>query len=139
MTPLALVLAVGATYRLTLLVVDDQVTAGLREWARACLSGHAVEQISGKAWGCRCGASWAAADEQQGAITAEMHVRTARATVAGWRGYLLTLAGCPWCVSMWVAFGVLLALPGQVGWWPGLAAVLTASGATGILHRVAHP
>lgn len=47
--------------------------------------------------------------------------------------YVAELLSCPWCVSIWVAFGVAVARRGAPRVWRPLAQVLAASSVTGLL------
>lgn len=152
LTPFTLVLWCVATYRLTLLVTRDAITRGLRERAKARLTGHGVladpvaglghhetlaEGVAAVRWGCRCG-------YQASSIGAvERHVQNERAgamgdTPAGKLAYLIT---CPWCASIWLAAALAPAAlwaPGSA-WWLACTGVLAASAATGLLATIAAP
>ena len=47
--------------------------------------------------------------------------------------YVVELLSCPWCMSIWVAFGVAVARRGAPRVWRPLAQVLAASSVTGLL------
>lgn len=144
--PTIAVLAALATYRATLLVTDDTITEPAREAVKAALTGHAVVIEDGRV-ACRCGRTFGTmpsprdAGIPNAAVGAEMHVHAARQQTGGLRGKALTLIGCPWCVSVYVgaaAAGTGLRW-GHRRWWQWGALTLAASGATGLLHRAAHP
>lgn len=45
--------------------------------------------------------------------------------------YIVELLSCPWCMSMWVGFGVLAVR--RFAWWRPLSRVLAASAVAGFL------
>ncbi len=124
MTPL--LLDALATYRLTKLVTDDQITAGLRdkviEWA--------YERES-------CGRETVAAVAEQAGIDV--------LTPGAWAevvandpdppklAYLVT---CPYCASVWLAAGVVLARRVAPRAWRPLAEVLALSALAGLTSEV---
>lgn len=56
-------------------------------------------------------------------------------------GYLATLLGCAWCVSMWVGTAVVTSgwYYADRAWWAIPATILTASAVTGFLATYASP
>ena len=139
MTALWMLLAVGLTYRVTMLVVYDAVTEAPREAIKARISGHGLTGEPGGLM-CRCG-EWWPTHMAAAASAAEHHVHQHRQNASGWRGYILTLLGCPWCVSVWVGAAVVATAYAADGarWWEAPALALTASAGTGLLARAAHP
>jgi hypothetical protein len=165
MTPTTLVLALLATYRLTLLALYDRITRPARLWLRDVghHPGAVIEADEGAdspnlaerrvlSW-CECGEKLGPVrrylldlddrvlvdDDLQGhSDLAELHrIHVASLQGRGWR-YLLS---CPWCLSIW--FGAVVAATALAwgdGWgWQLIAGTLAASGLTGLGASVAHP
>lgn len=84
-----------ATYRLTRLIVQDDITAPLRERVR-----HAAMR-----------------SVDSPGIAAKVN----------------TLLSCPWCVGMWVSFGVVAARRLAPAAWTPVAAALAFSAVTGVI------
>lgn len=105
---LDLLIDVGATYRLTKLVVDDALTEGLRE--------RIIDNS-------RAGMDELAVTRRYGHDVAQ----------AG--GPVAYLVGCPWCASIWVAAGVVLARRALPLPWAPVARVLSMSAITGWLSE----
>jgi hypothetical protein len=132
---LVCVLALGATYSLTLLVTSDHITGGLRRRVLERLSGHGLVvppsdvTAEGFAWvelvgaglgkvRCRCGYEQLCdpSDDPDGTDEAERsvvsHVMTQQDTALdddlrpSWRSKVAYLIRCPWCASAWVGVPV---------------------------------
>jgi hypothetical protein len=148
LTGVAWLLAVGACYRLTLLVVADKITEPWRQ--RVLARGHALVELhtlsEGRfgggteqvGWTCGCG-EWSVRTALDVDAAEDAHAAHVASLVAdGGLRYLLT---CPWCVSMYVAVlavgsGLLL----SSGWgWQLAAGALTASAVTGTWAERAAP
>lgn len=56
-----------------------------------------------------------------------------RALRAGGHTKLLELADCPWCVSVWCAFGIVAARRYAPRAWPPVARALAAASVAGIV------
>lgn len=128
-------LAVAATYSLTMLVTSDHITAGARRRLLNRLSGHGLvtppvgRDASGFAWvwavgeglgqvRCRCGRAelcdWV--EDPDGAHDAEATMLAHVADEQGdaldddlspsWRSKVAYLLRCPWCASVWVGIPV---------------------------------
>lgn len=165
MTLTILLLALAATYRLTLLALYDRITRPLRLWLRTV--GHhpglvieADDNDDSPDLADRRVLSWCECGEKIGPVRqyatdgngmaiairpdegerylAELHRdHVAAVQTQGWR-YLL---GCPWCLSFWLgAIVVGTALAWGDGWgWQLIAGTLAASGLTGLGASAAHP
>lgn len=114
MSALAWFLTVGATYRLTLLVVADEITDPARDrlFDRLDPLGVAFDH------------------DEYGSQFAR-----------GPRPWLVRMLSCPWCVSMWLAPAVVgSGLAWSPGWgWQLTAGALTASAVTGAAAHYAAP
>lgn len=84
-----------AVFRITRLVIEDDITAPLREKVR--------------------------------------HAAMREVDDPGLAAKLNTLLSCPWCVGMWVAFGVVAARRVAPQVWGPLATALALSAATGLI------
>lgn len=110
----------GAAYRLTRLVVADQLTAEARD---------AVVRAAYEAAGARA---------RQEQLHPEVHTHP-----GAWAEQvvpndpdppkLAILVTCPWCAGMWVALGVVLARNVAPRWWGPLARALATSSLTGLV------
>jgi hypothetical protein len=145
-----LLLALLATYSLTLLLIFDHVTEPLRAWLRR--RGHDLDIKPGRQvttehkvdiygnellYGrCSCGTHLGTAWDRE-TMEALHDVHVAQANTGGWR-YLI---GCPWCASAWIALPVVgSALAWGDGWgWQLPAGVIGLRAATGLLASIAHP
>jgi len=134
MTPLVFLVAVGAAYRLTMLVVYDRITADVRERALTWITGHG-EDHHAPDWRCRCRAVY---DAHSGL---DDHIVDQRSLLDGWRAKVAYLVTCPWCVSFYLGQLVLWSgwCFGTRAWWFVPAAGLAASGAVGTWARYARP
>lgn len=94
-----------AVFRLTHLVIADSITASLRQ------------RLIGRTY------------EGQ-----PRHMDGTRTAVAK-RPRLAEFLGCPWCVSPWIAVGVVAAQALIAGVWLFVSAVLAFSAVTGLLER----
>lgn len=148
MTGLVLLVALGATYRLTMLVTHDKLTEELRETVLARLSGHGlvgredagmadhIDEAFHHVYECRC------REKFIGSEAMAQHVQFARDfLVAGWRRRVCYLVTCPWCVSYWIASAMMATAWafGDRSWWFVPAAALTGSAVTGTWARFARP
>lgn len=110
----------GAVLRLTHLVVADRIMRPVRDmWTRPLRDPISEEQVgdSGRALFQRPGGGTRYWDE-----------------LPGWRRWISTLLHCPWCVGLWLSFGVVAAtllLPPEALW---CHAALTISWVAGLVE-----
>lgn len=111
-----------ATYRLTKLVVDDELTREIREGVieRAyTAAGRREQQMAG----------WVGSDDPgsvPGVWTEVVNNDPDPPKIA-------TLVTCPWCAGMWVALGVVAARRVAPRVWAPFAKALAMSATTGLL------
>lgn len=104
-----MLLALGATARITRLIGQDSITFFFRDW----LAAHSEDARDGRA-----------------------SVKPGRITLREWIfTFVEDLVACPWCLSVWVAapVAVLAWLFGGTGWFAVPALALTASHVTGLI------
>lgn len=56
-----------------------------------------------------------------------------KAITKRWEGPLVTLVGCPWCISIWLGAGTVLATYFAPYWWSFVAMLLALSAVAGYL------
>lgn len=141
-TELVLLVAVAATYSITMLVARDTLTAPLRERALGRLTGHGYVASSGDTGACRCGRLFTT----EGGLVDHVHdAREAQLRhpqlPLPWRIRLSYLIRCPWCVSAWVAVPVTWSAWsfGTRAWWFIPAVVLAARAVAGTWATLASP
>lgn len=144
---LTVVLVVGATWRLTLLVVADRITERPRRWLER--TGHRTAtyvltpttDAGYRLWLVRCECRWISDPEHATTNQADADRawsgHRARTATEGWR-YVLT---CPWCASWWLGLLVVASAltVGDTTAWQAVAVVLTGSAVTGLLSSLASP
>ena len=147
MTALTLLVAVAATYSLTLLVVCDKITERPRQWVLTLISGHGLVDVidvagADRYW-CACSATRGSFDSLDELVD---HVHDAREELATAvpqtkRALLLYLVRCPWCASAYVGSVVMWSAWcfGDRAWWFVPAAALAARGVTGTWAKYANP
>lgn len=154
---LVVVVAALATYRVTMLVTSDTITAPLRDRIigryvhrahEITLSADARHPSTGGTWPfdwpfgerCRCGVEFVGDTWADVASDANGHVnpRQGEMTTGPW---WLTLLDCAWCASVWISFPVAWSAWcfGDRGWWFVPALALAISGATGVISTFANP
>lgn len=160
MTPLVVVVAMLVVYRLTLLVVADELTAPWRDKIVDRYV-HPVHELTyrparepfdparpidretdGYAFVavCRCGARFVGDEWADVASEANGHTNPHVGEMTDGPRWLIML-DCPWCVSWWIAVPVSWSAWcfGDRSWWFVPAVALAASGVTGILATYAKP
>lgn len=117
-----ILLALGATLRLTRFIVADDVPGG---W-------YIKQPLLNRAWAD-------STPDQRRTYTQDGDP----ANLTGWRGKVLAGLGCPYCMSVWMAGFTTLTLllaggPGEAAdWWRYIAGFLTLAWLTGhIASRV---
>lgn len=155
MTPLVFVVTMLVVYRLTMLVVADELTEPWREKIidRYIHPAHelthrpeagAPDVISGRGFAfvavCRCGMSWTGDNWSDVMSEANGHTnehRGEQTTGPKW----LVLLDCPWCASFWIACPVTWSAWcfGERGWWMVPALAFAGSAVTGIIASYAKP
>lgn len=156
MSSLTFVVAALAAYRITMIVVADELTEPIRTRivGRYVYQLHeqiirpSAEQAADDRYGlfrgrCRCGVEFEGRDWAD--VASEINGHTNEANRAGvqmstgprW----LILLDCAWCASMWIAVPVGWSAWcfGDRGWWFVPASVLAFSAVTGIISTYAKP
>lgn len=133
LTPLEAIVVALAVYRLTLLVVADELTAPLRD--------RLVMRLNERKHGPRPRMAPGDYDGPTGDVAYTMDREQWRARVAVDPHRLAYLLQCPWCASPYVAAPIvawtLLGDPGRLSW--AVLAVAAASAAAGYLATKASP
>jgi hypothetical protein len=141
-TALTVVVAMLATYSLTLLVVCDKITDRPRQWVLTRISGHGYAGPRGASgiYGCACETWSESLDDLLD------HVHDARQQLVdeipmSKRAALMYLLRCPWCASCWIAAPVAWSAWcfGDRAWWFVPALALGMRAATGALAQYANP
>ncbi len=117
-----------ATYRLTKLVVDDQITA---EWRDAVIRWAYLRERPDRWPKCRGDVGdWAEQhmDNGPGSWVSVVETDCDPPKLA----YLVT---CPHCSSIWLAFGVVLARRLFPRWWAGVGEALALSAVAGLVSE----
>lgn len=156
MSGLIAVVAALVVYRLTMLVVADEVTEPLRD-RNAVRYVHPVHEVtdwpdgkraieagSGEYYtSCRCGLSWSGPDWSDVVSELNGHLNDEhRAGIEMTKGpRWLILLSCPWCSSWWIGLPVVWSAWcfGDRSWWIVPAGALAASAVTGIIATFAKP
>lgn len=160
MAPLVALVAILATYRLTLLVTADHIT---EPWRDAIIGRyvHRLHDIvghgdgrgnewgtrppgvpAGQAWSaCRCGTTWVSWERGSTDPEAEAIDHVAQHPEHSTGPRWLMLLDCQWCASMWIAAPVAWSAWcfGGRSWWFVPAFMLAASACTGALAQYAKP
>jgi hypothetical protein len=144
-TPLTLLVALLATYSLTLLVVCDKITDRPRQWVLTRISGHGYSHRTLVGYACVCGHT--ADDTPDAGLGALLeHIHDNRQAIAtqipmSKRAALLYLFRCPWCAALHVGLFVCWTAWcfGDRSWWFVPALALAARGFTGALAQYANP
>lgn len=154
MTGLIAVVAALVVYRLTMLVVADEITEPLRERITSKYV-HAIHEaiirpsvadrdpVGEYFAACRCGQSWSGPDwgdvvsELNGHLNDEHRGGIEMTKGPRW----LILLSCPWCSSWWIGLPVVWSAWcfGDRSWWMVPAGALAASAVTGIVATFAKP
>jgi hypothetical protein len=155
MTPLVWLIAALATYRLTMLIVADELTEPWRERLldRYIHPTHELttrpdaqepQYVTGSGYAysaaCRCGMRWSGREWADVMSEANGHVNEHRGEMTTGPRWLILL-DCPWCASWWVGLPVAWSgwCFGGRGWWLIPAAALGFSAVTGIIASYAKP
>jgi hypothetical protein len=147
-TGLVLLVAFGATYSLTMLVVADRITERPREWVLTRISGHGYVRRAATvntpsdvlAYQCACSLWFDSAGELIDHVSdarEQLRQEIPQTKVA----LLLYLVRCPWCASVYLAGPVLWSAWcfGDRAWWFIPAAALTARAVAGTWAVAARP
>lgn len=155
MSGLVAIVAALAVYRLTMLVVADELT----EPVRARIVGRYVHRVhddvvrpyaadgpnrDGEFYAeCRCGVSWAGPVWSDVIAERNQHHYEAQSegiemTEGPW---WLTFLSCAWCSSWWIGLVVVWSAwcVGDRAWWMVPAGALAASAVTGVVATFAKP
>lgn len=153
MTTLVFVVAALAAYRLTMLVVADEITEPIRDRIIERYIHPAHELIdrpdpqepkwdSGYPYSakCRCGLKWVGNTWSDVMSEANGHVNPHYGEMTTGPKWLILL-DCPWCASFWVSIPVAWSAWtfGDRGWWFVPAMVLAFSAISGIVATFAKP
>lgn len=147
MSALVAALAALCTYRLTLLVTADDLTAPLRRRAITKLTTvpHKLStrtRTSNDTWShvrCTCGDEYTAPPFM---VDGRAWWQSHQAHAPKHRDHsLAAVLQCEWCASVWVAIPVAwtAAVYGESTWWLVPALALAASAVTGVLASIAKP
>lgn len=154
MNTTVLVVAVAATYSLTMLIVADKVTVRPREWVQTLISGHGYASEVKPTWPgssvslpgppvgylCECENSYDTVGALLDHIEDERD-ELRRQVPQSKTALLMYLVRCPWCASIYVAAPVLWSAWcfGTRAWWFVPAAALAARAVTGTWSKYAAP
>jgi hypothetical protein len=151
-TPLVWLIATLATYRLTMLIVADELTEPWRERLldRYIHPTHELTTLPSRerpedsafpySAECRCGMRWSGNEWADVMAEANGHVNAHRGEQTTGPRWLILL-DCPWCAS--VHIGMIVAWSawawGNRWWWVIPAVGLASSAVTGFLATYASP
>lgn len=152
MTGLVLLVALGATYSMTMLITADRITERPRESVLTKISGHGYRSRAIKtgtvpaavgqtlAYACTCSRWFDTATDLLDHVSdarEQMRQEIPQTKPA----LLLYLVRCPWCASVYLAGPVLWSAWcfGDRAWWFIPAAALTARAVAGTWATIARP
>jgi hypothetical protein len=119
--PVALIIDGLAVFRLSRLIVADEILRPIREWLWLRWPGDNTE-------------FYASAVDRVKVATFEVEPRQSPPVyVAARPSWLGRWLECVWCVSMWIAPAVVT-MRALTGWWQWPATMLALSAVAGILH-----